>query len=100
MVVMWEWLKIYADEDPDDHLNDTIPNAFDAGLTSFNHNSDYPRRYTQHGPVPIQISSALDSYTRFVSAGFKGPGASWNDDQIRFAILALRSVSTCPPFQC
>jgi hypothetical protein len=80
MVKLWELLEIYSNQRPIDRSDHIYPNRF----------------FKEDGPVPILVASAMN--LPFAAIIARPPGRDngpfrWSDDEYRYALLAMRSVS-------
>jgi hypothetical protein len=80
MVKLWELLEIYSNGRPIDRSDHNYPNRF----------------FKEDGPIPILVASAMN--LPFAAIIARPPGQDhgpfrWSDDEYRYALLAMRSVS-------
>ena len=80
MIKSRELLKIYSNERPIDRSDHDYPNRF----------------FKEDGPIPILVASGMKLPLAPIVARPCGTGNApfrWSDDQYRYALLAMRSVS-------
>jgi hypothetical protein len=80
MVKLWELLEIYSNERPIDRSDHNYPNRF----------------FKEDGPVPILVASGINLPFAAIIARPSGQDNApfrWSDDEYRYALLAMRSVS-------
>jgi len=80
MIKLWELLEIYSNERPIDRSDHDYPNRF----------------FKEDGPIPILVASRMKlPFAPFIARprGRDNAPFRWSDDQYRYALLAMRSVS-------